>query len=286
MAKSLAHTFGQIIGNVLEDAILPELQRFADAHGLYLDRKGLRPARKGKRVSWTDLFGNAHDLDYVLERGGSEETIGTPVAFIETAWRRYTKHSRNKAQEIQGAIHLLSLTHKHCCPFTGIILAGVFTHGALTQLNTLGFHVLYFSYESIIEAFKSAGLNADFGEETEEVEFRKKIKKWEALDSNARQRIPKHLLNCNKDQLSAFFGQLERSITRYVERILVLPLYGRETEHSSIADAIRHLESFSPNPKQATLHKFEIQVKYSNGDSVSAEFTSKEGAVEFLQKFV
>ena len=34
MAESLAHTFGQIIGNVLEDAIEPALQKFADEHGL------------------------------------------------------------------------------------------------------------------------------------------------------------------------------------------------------------------------------------------------------------
>ncbi len=55
MAESLAHTFGQIIGNVLEGAIEPALQKFADEHGLYLDKKGPRKAREGKKVTWTDL---------------------------------------------------------------------------------------------------------------------------------------------------------------------------------------------------------------------------------------
>lgn len=55
MAESLAHTFGQIIGNVLEDAIEPALQKFADEHGLYLDKKGPRKAGEGKKVTWTDL---------------------------------------------------------------------------------------------------------------------------------------------------------------------------------------------------------------------------------------
>src|SRR4030042_370278 len=122
MAESLAHTFGQIIGNVLEEAIEPALQEFADRHGLYLDKRGSRKAREGRRVTWTDLYGNAHDLDFVLERGGTDDVVGIPVAFIETAWRRYTKHSRNKAQEIQGAIQVLALTHKYCCPFVGVIL--------------------------------------------------------------------------------------------------------------------------------------------------------------------
>ena len=52
--------------------------------------------------------------DYVLERGGTDTVRGLPAAFIETAWRRYTKHSRNKAQEIQGAV--LALAHAKRLP--------------------------------------------------------------------------------------------------------------------------------------------------------------------------
>jgi len=70
MAKSPAHRLGQIIGDVLEGAILPVLLDFADKHSLYLDRKGLRPCRTGLKCAWKDLNGNSHDLDYVLERGG------------------------------------------------------------------------------------------------------------------------------------------------------------------------------------------------------------------------
>src|ERR1700733_402462 len=117
MAESPAHRFGQIIGEVFEAAILPVLTKFADDHDLYLDRKGPRPCRRGLKCSWVDLHGNAHDLDFVLERGGTDEKVGTPAAFIETAWRRYTKHSRNKAQEIQGAIEPLAETYRHSGPF-------------------------------------------------------------------------------------------------------------------------------------------------------------------------
>ena len=104
MAISPGHKFGQLIGEVLEQAIEPILCEFAKKQGLYLDKKGPRPARVGQKVCWTDLNGNKHDLDFVIEREGSRDRVGVPVAFIEAAWRRYTKHSRNKAQEIQGAI--------------------------------------------------------------------------------------------------------------------------------------------------------------------------------------
>lgn len=121
MAQSPSHKFGQIIGDLLEQAVEPFLQQFAHEHDLYLDRKGPRQARKGVKVTWRDLRGNNHDLDFVLEKGGSPTHIGTPVAFIETAWRRYTKHSKNKAQEIQGAIISLVETYHYYEPFCGAV---------------------------------------------------------------------------------------------------------------------------------------------------------------------
>lgn len=285
MAESLAHTFGQIIGNVLEDAIEPALREFANAHGLYLDKKGPRKAREGKKVTWTDLYGNAHDLDFVLERGGTDEAIGTPVAFIETAWRRYTKHSRNKAQEIQGAIQALALTYKHCCPFTGVVLAGVFTEGALNQLKSLGFHVLFFSYDSIGEAFQRVGIDASFDEDTPEKEFRKKLTRWKATSKKARRNVAERLVKGHQKEIDEFLGTLSRTITRCIDRIVVIPLHGRETWCSSVGEAIAFLSSYESAHVHAPIYKYEIQIRYSSGDKITAEFTEKGAALEFLRKY-
>jgi hypothetical protein len=183
MAQSPAHQFGQIVGDVLEAAVLPLLDRFAREHGLYLDRKGPRPCRRGTKCTWRDLNGNVHDLDFVLERGGTPNHVGTPAAFIETAWRRYTKHSRNKAQEIQGAIEPLTETYREAGPFKGAVLAGVFTEGALTQLRSLGFSVLHIPYKSVIAAFRSIGVDAAFDESTPDREFQRKVKEFSRLTS-------------------------------------------------------------------------------------------------------
>lgn len=80
VAKAPGHRLGQIVGDVLEETIRPILQVFADHHELYLDLKGQRPARPGKKVTWVDDLGNAHDLDFVLERGGDNYTIGLPAS--------------------------------------------------------------------------------------------------------------------------------------------------------------------------------------------------------------
>lgn len=285
MAESLAHTFGQIIGNVLEDAIEPALQEFADEHGLYLDKKGPRKAREGRKVTWTDLYGNAHDLDFVLERGGTDEAVGTPVAFIETAWRRYTKHSRNKAQEIQGAIQALALTYKHCCPFTGVILAGVFTDGALNQLKSLGFHILFFPYESIVEAFQKAGIDARFDEDTPEKEFRKKLSRWKDASRKIKRGVASRLIAKHQRDTKGFLSELDKAVTRCIERIIVIPLHGRETECSSVSEAIAFLTSYESSHTQAAVYKYEIHIRYSSGDRITAEFTEKGAALEFLKRY-
>jgi len=66
MAESPAHKWGQIIGELFEETLRQELQKFANDHQLYLDYKRARKARPGKKVTWLDKFDNKHDLDYVF----------------------------------------------------------------------------------------------------------------------------------------------------------------------------------------------------------------------------
>jgi hypothetical protein len=285
MAQSLAHKFGQIVGNVPEAAIERELATFAVEHRLYLDKKGHRPARVGRKVTWMDQFGNTHDLDCVLERSGTEDVIGTPVAFIETAWRRYTKHSRNKAQEIQGAIQALALTHRSSFPFTGAVLAGVFTGGALNQLKSLGFQILFFSYESIIDAFQSVGLDAKFDEDTPEKEFRKKISRWNTLSKRARQKVADRLIGRHKKDVETFLAALQKTVSRQISKIIIIPLHGSEMEYTTVAEAIDSLSSYGAESVVGKVYKYEIQIRYNNGDKITAEFSDKAGALEFLAKY-
>lgn len=82
MAKSPSHKLGQIIGDLLEEIMEPELRTFCKSRGLYLDKKGERVGvRDGKKLCWQDKFGNQHDLDFVIEKGGTSHECGRPVAF-------------------------------------------------------------------------------------------------------------------------------------------------------------------------------------------------------------
>ncbi len=285
MAKSLSHAFGQIIGNVLEATMEPRLRLVAREHRLFLDRKGPRKARKGKKVTWRDHNGNNHDLDFVLERRGTENTIGEPVAFIETAWRRYTRHSRNKAQEIQGAIYVLKETYSNNCPFIGAILAGVFTEGALVQLHSMEFATLLFPYDSIVRAFKAAGVDAAYDEDTTEKEFKKKINAWNNLTDANRAKVAKFLNRKHQSEIATFCSKLAGTITRHIDRIIVIPLHGSETEHGTVAEAVRFLSNYASSATAQGIYKYEILIRYNNSDKITAEFRDKNGAIEFLKRY-
>ncbi len=285
MATAPGHRFGQIIGDVLEAAIAPLLAEFATEHGLYLDKKGDRECRVGKRCSWTDLNGNTHDLDFVLERGGTQAKRGIPVAFIETAWRRYTKHSRNKAQEIQGAIVPLVETYRNAAPFQGAILAGVFTAGALDQLRSLGFILLYFPYETIISVFKRYGVDARYDEGTPDVDLERRIDAFNRLSGLRKRRLAKALLEANNEGVISFMASLTAAVSRQIDRIIVLPLHGSMQELSTIEEAINFVKDHNEAANVAPFVRYEIQVRYNNGNRVDGTFSDKESAIEFLRTY-
>jgi hypothetical protein len=282
LAESPSHQFGQVIGDVLEEALRPVLQEFADRSNLYLDKQGPRPSRDGTKVSWTDRKGNKHDLDFVLERSGSPETIGLPVAFIETAWRRYTKHSKNKAQEIQGAIMPLVETHG-TSPFIGAVLAGEFTAAALSQLSSLGFTTAHFSYESVIKAFSSVGIDARSDEETPDDEFVKRMKRWDSLKQAEKDKVGQVLVHLNADQIRNFMDRLEQTVNRQVRSVRILPLHGKPIEWKSVGEAIRFISNYKEDSGTSQFCRYEVVIQYMNGNRITGEFQSKKEAIQYLE---
>jgi hypothetical protein len=285
MAEAAGHKFGQFIGEYCEAAVEPLLKQFADRHGLFLDKAGLRPARSGTRVKWIDSYGNSHNLDYVLERGGTPAKIGTPVAFIELAWRRYTKHSRNKAQEIHGAVLPIRDKHQFSAPFMGCILAGVYTAGALAQLRSIGFKILYFTYESVIEAFESVGMNARFDEQTLETDFDAKMKQWQTVSLKRRLKVWSKLLQLNQANVDEFMAHLERAVRRQIAAVRVLPLHGMAKDCATVDEAIAFVGRYDESAPTGPLVKYEVLIRYDNGDKIEAQFQDQQSTVEFLHAY-
>ena len=284
MADSHAHTLGELIGVFFEDTMKAPIAEFAASRSLYFDTVGFRKARRGKKVTWSDVDGNSHDLDYVLERGGSESAIGDPVAFIELAWRRYTKHSKNKAQEIYGAVNPIAQKFARLHPFKGAILSGDFTITSIDQLQSQGFSVLYIPFQRIVSAFANHGLDIFFDEHTSEERLGHIVAQWKSTPEAIFAEVRKTLFASCDGEIREFIRNLRFSIDRKVRSVHVVPLYGNDVELTSIAAAIDFIGSISNECSDLrSLHTIEIVVVYDNGTRIEGRFVCRADAVDFLQ---
>ncbi|HUY79538.1 MAG TPA: hypothetical protein VMV29_22400 [Ktedonobacterales bacterium] len=285
MAQSPAHRWGQIIGNLFEASVEARLRDFAEQHSFYLDKRGRRPARDTVDLVWTDLRGNQHKLDYVLERGGTASQIGAPVAFVEVAWRRYTKHSKNKAQEIEAAIQPLLAKYDLIGPFFGAILGGEFTENALQQLRSGRCEVLYFPYDSVVAAFATVGIDASSEEATPDAVMAEKIQRWEELPQEQQNLVTQALLELNDHQVQQFMEALRATVARQVSSVQVLPLHGVPSDFSTLPAALSFLDRYQPTDGSYPLAKYEIEIRFDNGNSITGVFHNTESAIDFLHRF-
>lgn len=287
MAASPVHKLGQMIGDFIEKYFEGELTSICHERQLYLDVVGKnRAARKGKKVSLNDVYGNKHDLDFLIERGGSESSFGTPAALIECAWRRYTKHSKNKAQEIQGAILPIAEKYKHQKPFLGAILAGVYTDPSVQQLKSCGFEIVYFKYEDIISAFSEVGIDIQYDEQTTDAVAEEIVAKLESLTNKQYQLVFNKVALLSRAEINEFKQRLISSLDRQIIKIILSPLYGTDMSFATLDEAVDYLDTseFKCQPQNATLKKIFAQVRYSNGDVVSGDFLSTDSVTNFLKK--
>lgn len=284
MAKSESHKLGEFIGAFFEETMKKPVRELAEKHNLFFDSSGKRKARKGKKVTWVDINGSNHDLDFVIEKNGNENIIGEPVAFIELAWRSYTRHSKNKAQEIAGAINPICEKYKLCKPFKGAILSGVFTESSINQLRNDDFHVLYIPFKKIAQAFNTNGLNIDFDEKTKETDIKKMFNAVSKKSNKKKlELVRKELLKTCNPEIMQFITELESSLTRIIKSICILPLHGKRIEVFDIDKAINYIESYQELPKDSAIEYIEVIVTYNNGSIIQGQFKSKQESVDFLK---
>jgi hypothetical protein len=286
VAKAPVHKLGQLIGEFIESCFEQELKEICDDRNLYLDVVGVdRKARKGKKVTWYDVFGSKHDLDFVIERDGTNDKLGLPVAIIECAWRRYTKHSKNKAQEIQGAVLPIAEKYKYHKPFLGAVVAGEFTAPALVQLNACGFQTIYFEYMDIVNAFAESGAIIKYGEDTADSEADEMVKTFQNLSEKQLQTIFDRVIELSQLEVVKFKKALVESLDRQVEQVIIAPLFGSNTSFNTIDEAVEFLnhDELMIAPRAVVFRDLWILIRYSNGDKVEGTFKTIERAEKFIR---
>lgn len=282
MAASPSHILGEMIGNFFEDVMKSPIRDLCNKYNVYFDTIGPRTARSTKKITWDDINGSKHDLDYVIERNGTEDKIGDPIAFIELAWRRYTKHSKNKVQEIAGAVLPITEEYHEFAPFKGAILSGVFTEPSLKQLENQGFHVLYIPFDKVVASFKKFGVDIFFDEDTTEEDLAKIVDAWE--NCKKLDEIRNDFIASNKDIIDKFNNALETSIKRQINYVFVLPLHGKEVRFIGTPQAIDFLSKYNKLPNDATIDRYIVGIAFNDGSQINCMFKDKQMAVDFLTR--
>ncbi len=238
-------------------------------------------------MTWSDGQGNSHDLDYILERDGASDKQGEPVAFIELAWRRYTKHSRNKTGEIEGALLPLRHTYRNTCSFVGAILAGEYTEGGINQLRSHDIEVLSIPYHQLVDSFMAKGIELDYPESAPNEQKANLIRQWNLLTGDDLEDIKESFQRTIHPQYSIFKATLECAILRKVKSVRVLALHGREVIFDSIDDAMESVRNYDYRADTSvSFIKFEVYIRFSNGDRVEGAFQSREETLGFLGLFL
>jgi hypothetical protein len=178
----------------------------------------------------------------------------------------------------------LAATYARFHPFKGAFLAGVFTKGATTQLASLGFRVVYISYEDVVRIFTTAGVDARYDEATSDGEFHAKVAALKLLSSVQKLRLGRQLLKSRAEEVAQFMESLKAAILRTVERVLVLALYGKAFEAPTIGAAIAYIQGPAKHISGAPIHHYEVEIRYSNGDVAAGRYVEKCDAIAFLQQ--
>jgi len=155
----------------------------------------------------------------------------------------------------------------------------------VTQLRSLGFKVLYFPHETVVAAFRAVGVNAAFDEQTPDAEFARKVRAWEKLTAKQQARVAGKLQAINVQSVNSFMAALERAVTRRVESVRVLPLHGTAKECGTLQQAIAFIEAYAEADGGRPIVRYEVQIRYSNGDKIEGQFTDREGAIQFLRSY-
>jgi len=168
----------------------------------------------------------------------------------------------------------------------GAIVAGEWTIGGLTHMKSQGINVVHIPVPIIINAFGSVGVDFNFNEDTPTDELQYQVDKWLSLSDDDKWSVVHNLIESTNPYFYDFIGELRTHLSRKIDRIIIIPLYGDVLYAGTLDEAINvihHFDSALGYAQSVDLKKIEIQLRFSNLDKIDASFTSKQDAIQWLE---
>ena len=92
---------------------------------------------------------------------------------------------------------------------------------------------------------------------------------------------------CQDDRIYKGFTRLSISVYLFLTLFsgIILPLHGQEATTNSVTEAIVFLEKYQEINHKLPVAKYEIIIKYNNGDRVEATYKDRKSAIKFLETY-
>ena len=113
-----------------------------------------------------------------------------------------------------------------------------------------------------------------------------RFKQIDSLPNSRIRDLKRHILSLNRAALDTFMLELDNHLSRRVESIIVIPLYGNPREFACARDALRFIEDPMEGEPIGELQRFEVIVKYSDGESIEGNFKSRNKVRTFIRRNV
>jgi hypothetical protein len=220
---SSGHLLGQLIGDWWEKFVVkPLLEDVADRLDLFADCRYVTRSCRGEKIQWSDNDGNIVDYDFVLELNGSNASRGTPVAFLESFWRRGARHSKDKARDDTNKLLPMMDTYPSA-RFAAIAACGEFTEPAREYVKSRNVNLFFIPKTNIIAAFSQLGLQIDYSDQAPEEEKRKIV---QAVQFKLNDKICAEVANKLREisgvsSFSAFTHSVISSLSAYPQEIRI-----------------------------------------------------------------
>lgn len=76
--------------------------------------------------------------------------------------------------------------------------------------------------------------------------------------------------------------QLERAVRRQISAVRLVPLHGMARDCATVQEAITIVDGYDETSAHGPLVKYEVIIRYDNGDKIEAEFQDRATTIEFL----
>jgi hypothetical protein len=271
--SSAGHRLGQIVGDWWETGVIyPLLFEVADSLGLFLDNRIVSRRCRTDKVQWADADGNYVDYDYVLELGGTKDSKGVPVAFLESFWRRGARHSKDKARDDTNKLLPMRDTYP-TARFLAIAACGEFTEPAREYVRSRSVELFFISKEKIIEAFSTINASIDYPDSLPEENKMSLVKDLEMKFNKDSKLIVANNLKkiAGEGAFTSFKQRIYGSLTATPQEIRI---YSVEKFGPIIFDSILKAEEFLSlkSPEFSTkkeISQYEYEVTFSDGSEFS-----------------